>query len=319
MPEINMPNWLKYGLLRTMPTAWINFVRTLSFLFRGDYLNLRRRIGENENATRLITASILPQYHQLVGNYRATNSINQHEARIYSQNGEDGILLYLFSKLGTTDLHFVEFGVGDGQQCNSANLALNFGWKGLMMEINPQKASAAQKYYARRLGDEAHHVSVLSKKVTAENINDVLEQHNFTGEIDLLSIDVDGNDYWIWQAITTIKPRIVLIEYNASFGPERSITVKYDPDLNPHHAHPSGFYHGASLTALTKLGFNKGYILVGCDSTGTNAFFVREEITTDELHPVPVKKAYYPHMHRTKQLSLDAQFNLIKHLDFVEV
>lgn len=314
-----MAHRLKYGLLRIVPKAWINFVRTLGYLFRGDYLKLRRSITENENATRFVTSTVLPQYHGHVGNYKAANSINQHEARIYSQNGEDGILLFLLSKVGTADLHFVEFGVGDGRQCNTANLALNFGWKGLMMESNREKAAAAREYFERRLGDNAVHVTVLSRKVTAENINAILEYHDFTGEIDLLSIDVDGNDYWIWRAISAIRPRIIVSEYNASFGTDRSITVKYDPNLDSRKVHPSGFYHGASLSALTKLGIAKGYALVGCDSTGINAFFVREELAPDGLKNVSVAEAYYPHMHRTKQLSLDAQFNLIKHLEFIEI
>ena len=129
-------------------------------------------------------------------------------------------------------------------------------------------------------------------------------------------VDIDGNDYWVWKAITAIEPRVVVIEYNASLGYDKSLTIKYNPNFDRHKKHPSGWYHGASLAALTKLANSKGYILVGCESNGLNAFFVRKEIAQGKLFEVSIQEAYYVHARRSKIESTLEQFKRIKHLDF---
>ncbi len=124
---------------------------------------------------------------------------------------------------------------------------------------------------------------------------------------------------WVWKAISAISPRVVVIEYNASLGDEESVTVKYDANFNRHNKHASGYYHGASLTALKKLANSKNYILVCCDSSGTNAFFIRKDVAQSKMIEATVKEAYYPLKYRTKNLSTSEQFELIKHLDFEHV
>lgn len=308
----------KQLLLQRLPKAWLDRFLTAKSLWQGDYLKLRRRLEETERALQMVTAVHLSQYHTTVGDYWAHDRINRHEARIYSQNGEDGLLLYLFSRLGTTDRRFVEFGIGNGRQCNSANLSLNFGWSGLLLDIDPANVIAARAYYQQRLGDNAPHVQISHSQVTAENINHTLTTHGFSGNLDLLSIDIDSNDYWVWQAITVIQPRVVVIEYNASLGAERAITIPYNPHFRLRADHPSGFYHGASLAALVKLGQEKGYVLVGCDSQGANAFFVRQDVQGD-LPTQTAAEAYFPHAYRTAQHSPAAQFQMVAHLPFIEV
>jgi hypothetical protein len=308
---------LKNLLIRLGPKAWLAGMASLKLILQGDYLRLRRQVEENERAIRLATTLILQQGYPLPGSRRAKSILNQHEARIYSQNGEDGILLHLFSLLGTRDRHFVEFGVGDGRQCNSANLSLNFGWTGLLMEADRQKAMMAQRYYQQQLGAEAAAVRVLHCRVVKENINQILADNGLSGEIDLLSIDIDGNDYWLWQAIDIIRPRVVVIEYNASLGAVHSLTMPYDPEMNAHHL--GGFYHGASLAALTKLARQKGYILVGCESAGVNAFFVHQDVAQGKISEMAAPAAYYPHERRTAKFSQSEQFDQIKHLDFQQV
>lgn len=154
--------------------------------------------------------------------------------------------------------------------------------------------------------------------LTAENINETISGAGAHGEIDLLSIDVDGNDYWLWETLDVIEPRVVVIEYNASFGP-RSISVPYDPGFVRFRKHPSGWYHGASLAALAKLGRRKGYDLVGADSRGVNALFVRADARRGCLRAVRAEEAYYPQKKRLAVATVEQQLEAIQHLDFVEI
>ncbi|VAW33973.1 hypothetical protein MNBD_CHLOROFLEXI01-210 [hydrothermal vent metagenome] len=316
---MKMIHTVKTVLLRLLPKSIIHLYSTLKLLLRGDYLKLRRQVANLNLNLEMANRRILPPYHQVAGNYLFHNRINQHEAKIYSQNGEDGILLYLISKIGLTNGRFVEFGVGNGRECNTANLSLNFGWHGLLIEIDGQQAQAAQQYYQQQLGIQQDRVQIINAAITVENINSLLTENNVQGEIDLLSIDMDGIDYWVWQAISVIQPRLVVIEYNASFGNQPAISIKYDANFNTHAKHPSGFYHGASLVALTKLGKQKGYKLVGCDSSGSNAFFVHQDAAQAFITAVTPQEAYFPHSHRTKSLNSQQQFQIISHLPFDEI
>lgn len=281
---------------------------------------LANRLNESSRMVQMLTAFIIKkEYESVTDNSGHTADINRFELKIYSQNSEDGILLYIFSQIDASNHCFVELGIGDGKECNTANLSLNFGWHGLLLDCDEGNVACAKRYYESKLGDKATNVSIVMHWITTENINKILSDNGLRGEIDLLSIDIDGNDYWVWKAINVVAPRVVVIEYNASMGCERSLTVKYDENFERHKKHPSGFYCGASLAALTKLANTKGYVLVGCDSLGTNAFFVREDIAHQKLSEVSVQNAYFPHSRRSKKLSTEGQFELIKHLDFVEI
>lgn len=306
-----MKKSLKFWLIQGLPRPVINGLAGFKAVLTGDYLALRRRLADNERNSRLLALYVLRQQaeERLVDGREPFPSLNQYELSVCSQNGEDGILHFLFAICGTTNRRFVEFGIGDGRQCNTANLSLNFDWSGLLLEIDGQKAAAAQSYY------QATHVTVAQAKVTSENINQLLLDHNLTGEIDLLSIDIDGNDYWVWQAIMVIQPRVVVIEYNPSFGPTESVTVPYDPDFNRFAYHSSGFYHGASLAALVKLGHEKGYLLAGCDSSGTNAFFVRQDVAGHgKVKALAAADAFFPSFHRSQSHNQAEQFAQIAHL-----
>ena len=247
------------------------------------------------------------------------SQFEQCEFKVHSQHGEDGIVLEIFSRIGVTDRRFVEFGFGNGSQCISANLSLNFGWQGLLMDASQRHVELAREFYRRRLGRRSANVKIVQCLVTADNIDATLAREGMAGQIDLLSIDVDGNDYWLWQAISAVCPRLVVIEYNASLGPERSVTVKYDANFDYRAKHRNGFYHGASLAALAKLARQRGYILAACDSSGTNAFFVHQGAASGKLDELQVPEAYYPPAGRCKALALDEQFDQIKHMDFEQV
>jgi hypothetical protein len=159
---------------------------------------------------------------------------------------------------------------------------------------------------------------VIERHVTREGIDDLLVDAVGGGEIDLLSIDIDGNDLWVWEAVEGVRPRIVVVEYNGTFGPERSVSVPYDPDFDRMARHPSGWYHGASITALARVGARKGYVLAGCDSNGVNAFFVREDCAAGAVPEAAPERAWRPVRERGPRSS-DEQLAVIAGLPLDEV
>jgi hypothetical protein len=208
--------------------------------------------------------------------------------KVYSQNDEDGIIQEIFNRIGVTNRVFVEFGVENGVECNTAKLLID-GWRGLWLEASPQFVVEIGKSLSAFL--QSRYLTVKQAMVTAENINGLIEQAGITGDIDLLSIDIDYNDYWVWKAITAVKPRVVVIEYNATLRPPLSLTVPYDPTKYWDGTN----YFGASLEALVRLGRDKGYRIVGCNFSGSNAFFVREDLTGDRfLEPATADEHYEP-------------------------
>jgi len=247
---------------------------------------------------------------------RPDGDLEKWEFRLRSQGGEDGILHHIFECVGVTNRTFVEFGIQAGRECNAAHLALSEGWHGLFIEGDRRLAAWAQEYYERMLGPDADRIKVGCAFLTVENVNSVLSENGMTGPIDLLSIDLDGNDYWIWEAVAAVTPRVVVIEYNAVFGAERALTIPYDPRFR---WSGSDNYFGASLAALTKLGGRKGYALVGCGSNGVNAFFVQRGLAGGGLREVPVSDAFRVRAGLTRKRTLDQQFDLVRSLPLVNV
>jgi hypothetical protein len=276
------------------------------------YLELVQREGNAVNRLR-------SEFAPLVRRTDKRSRLQLHERKVFSQNGEDGLLLHIFDRIGAPHKNFIEFGIEDGTECNSANLAIHFGWHGLFLEGSPSLAERARAFYHQRHGLRPQDVQVVCAFITKENVNELFASHGFKGEIDLLSVDIDGNDYWVWQAIDVINPRVVAVEYNASFGSERAITVKYDPAFDRYQKHPSGWYHGASLGALAKLAHSKNYLLAGCDSFGANAFFVRRDVAEGKLEELSVTEAFYPCPPRLREASQAEQFARVSQLEFVEV
>ena len=137
-----------------------------------------------------------------------------------------------------------------------------------------------------------YNLKAVSAFITRDNINALLSDNGIQEEIGLLSIDIDGNDYWVWEAITCISPAIVIIEYNSRFGAEKAVTIPYQENFTRIQAHYSMLYYGASLRALYLLGQKKGYVFVGCNSAGNNAFFVRQDLMPDTLKSQTVKEGF---------------------------
>lgn len=228
------------------------------------------------------------QYCVLRGNEVGTSEFHTHGYGILSRQDEDGLILHIFRNIGVRHRTFLEIGVQDGLECNSANLSRHLGWAGVIMEGDKELAAAAEKNYCA-----FPKVMVKRAFVNRENINQLLANCDVDRDCDLFSLDIDGNDYWLWDAMEDFRPRVVVIEYNHALGADRSVTIPYDPEFRYREKHPRG-YMGASLLALQKLGARRGYALVGTSSFGPNAFFVRKEALAGEIVEVSVEDAYRP-------------------------
>lgn len=189
--------------------------------------------------------------------------------RISSQNQEDGLTLALLHEAGPKTRRFIEIGAGLSGG-NGGFLANEWGWPGLMVDGHAE--------HMRQVGRRFPTTTAVAAWITRDNINELITTHGYAGDVDLFSLDLDGNDYWIWQAVTATSPRVVILEYNSMFGPERSVTIPYDAQFDRHRHH--SMYFGASLTALTRLSGRKGYRLVAVEPAGVNAFFLRHDVAT---------------------------------------
>jgi hypothetical protein len=208
----------------------------------------------------------------LAAQSRSAPNIDAAAFKVFSQFGEDGMIQYLISKVPIPERTFIEFGVEDYTEANTRFLLVNDDWRGLVMDSSESNIAAIRNseiYWQ-------HDLTAKPAFVTRENINSLIAEASFSGDVGLLSIDLDGMDYWIWQAITCISPRIVACEFQSLFGPHEALAVPYSPDFNRHMAHFSGVYWGASLSAFCDLAQKKGYSFVGC-SAGLNAFFIRSD------------------------------------------
>lgn len=219
--------------------------------------------------------------------YDDPKRLTRYGYKVYSQCDEDGLLAEIFRRIGVHSRSFVEFGVENGLECNSLWL-LAQDWRGLWIEASEAACDQIRKSHASWL--QAGQLTLRQAFITRENI-DALIEPTLTGEIDLLSIDLDGNDYWIWDTIRSVRPRVVAIEYIATWRPPVCVTVPYLDDARWDGSN----YFGASLSALGHLATRKGYQLVGCTLSGVNAFFVRNDLLGDHFHaPGDVPEHYEP-------------------------
>jgi len=228
--------------------------------------------------TRISQLVLKQQYAAVRNGLAPPMTFGDVEFRAYSQNGEDGILLYIFSLIGFETRRTVEVCAGDGIECNSANLIINHGCYGLLVDGDPARIKRGQHFYHNCRDTCYWPPKLVNAWISCESINALIEDNGFAGEVDLLSIDVDGMDYWIWREINVIRPRVVVLEFNHLWGPERSVTVPYDAHFRAQYNAYGADYCGASLTAMVKLGRAKGYRLIGCEKYGFNAFFLREDL-----------------------------------------
>ena len=221
----------------------------------------------------------LSQLRRAVGRLEARQttgavSFREAEFQVFSQWGEDGLIQYLIRKVPLARHAFVEFGVGDYRESNTRFLLQEHNWDGLVFDSSSANVAAIVRdpIYWR------HSLAAVAAFIDADNVNLLLESHGMSGDIGLLSIDIDGNDFWVWQALDVALPRIVICEFNGIFGPLAPVSVPYDPLFVRGRAHYSTVFAGASLAALYHLARCKGYQLIGTNSAGNNAFFVRDDV-----------------------------------------
>lgn len=201
-------------------------------------------------------------------------SLNDAEFQVYSQWGEDGIIQWLIKHIPITNKTFIEFGVEDYEQSNTRFLLMNNNWSGMIIDGSEEAIEHVKNtgWYWK------YDLYAVCAFITKENINPLLRQSGFDEDLGILSIDVDGNDYWILHNIEYYKPRILICEYNAVFGYDKAVTIPYEENFYRTEAHFSNLYWGASLMAMKKEAEDRGYTLVGINSNANNAFFVRNDL-----------------------------------------
>jgi hypothetical protein len=236
-------------------------------------------------AVQIGQRALCHQYRSLLGEGKLP-TFGETGFRVFSQFEEDGKLLFIFSIIGMNTKTFVEIGSDDGVNSNAANLYFNFGWRGLFVDGNAGSIKRGKKFFAKYPHSWLYQPTFICAKVTRDNVNQLITESGLSGEVGLLSIDIDGNDYWVWDALTVIQPQVVIIETHNEFGME-NIVVPYDPDYAYPGKHP--VYHGASPKAMVGLARRKGYRLVGANELGFNFFFVRNDLAADELPEVGVE------------------------------
>lgn len=226
---------------------------------------VERRLDELQFAQGAVMAQLASS--------RQSERLCDFEFKVFSQWGEDGIIQKLIRHLEIPNKAFVEFGVEDFQESNCRFLLMHNNWRGLVIDGSAENVKRIRSSpIAWR-----HHLNAICAFIDRDNINSLLAEGRLGEDIGILSLDIDGVDYWILDAIRDCSPRILIVEYNAVFGVERAITVPYDPRFYRTAKHYSNLYFGASLAAFQHLVSKRGYSLVGTNSAGTNAFFVRND------------------------------------------
>lgn len=241
---------------------------------------LRRKLAVRlEIAANVWRQSASDQFRQALlsqPKYQEPKRLGRFAHKAYSQNGEDGMIAEIFRRIGTTQRFFVEFGSGDGAE-NNTRLLLLLGWQGAWLDAGNESVERARQREAAIV--QEGRLQIGKAFVSAESIEELLKTYQVPPELDLLSIDIDRNDFYVWKAITSYRPRVVIIEYNGIFPPQTDWVIDYDADST----WDGTSQFGASLKALERLACEKGYALVGCNLAGVNAFFVREDLVADHF------------------------------------
>ena len=229
---------------------------------------------------------------RLLANQQLTmdsQALNDYEFKIFSQNGEDGIIQYLIRHIETINKTFIEFGVEDYRESNTRFLMMNNNWAGFVIDGSPynmQKLKNQNWFWKYNLQCKATFID-------KDNINALMESSGLQN-IGLLSIDIDGNDYHILRAIDfkKLNPAILICEYNALFGKKMAVSVPYAEKFHRINAHYSNLFYGASLKGLNIAAEEKGYSLVGCNLAGNNAFFVRNDLIKEPIRKISVDNGF---------------------------
>jgi hypothetical protein len=221
---------------------------------------------------------------------KTSRELKDYEFRVFSQWGEDGILQKLTRSIEIKNKTFVEFGVETFFQSNCRFLMMKDNWSGFVIDGSKGNIDRLKTSYFFWTYD----LQAVDAFITRDNINDLLRRSGFEEDLGILSVDIDGVDYWVLEKITTFKPRIMILEYNAVFGATRTISVPYEDDFHRTTKHHSNLYFGASLGALVHLANQRGYTFVGTNSAGVNAFFVRNDLMNERFNSLTAETGFTP-------------------------
>lgn len=232
--------------------------------------HLISRLDQESENTKMTLGKL---HSKQVKSMEALENIQDAEFKIFSQWGDDGIIQYLINKIEIPNKTFIEFGVENYYEANTRFLLMNDNWSGLVMDgsVENVKQITNSEYYWK------YDLTAINAFIDLNNVEGLINSVNWGIELGILSIDIDGNDYWIWEKIKNVNPIIVIIEYNSVLGIDKAWSVPYDDKFSRTQAHFSNLYYGASLLSLCDLAEEKGYYFVGCNSAGNNAYFVRKD------------------------------------------
>ncbi len=271
---------------------------------------MRHELYQLNNSTKILIGKLLSSN---ISSKKIKN-LSEVEFKVFSQFGDDGIIQYLINNLQLNNFKFVEFGVENYNESNTRFLLENNNWKGMVIDGSEENI----EYIKKSSNFWRHDLTAICEFVTADNIKSIISNANFSENLDLLHIDLDGNDYWVWQALNCTYPVIAIIEYNSLFGAERAITVPYRPDFERFKAHYSGLYAGSSLAALCDLAQHKGYCFIGSNSAGNNAYFIRKD-KVGPFMPLTCQQGYVQskfreHRNKNGQLTYTSGFLAIEEI-----
>lgn len=279
-----------------------------------------KKISEIQERTYKIQEAIGRIESRQIAEYKSKDFLKS-QFRVFSQWGEDGLLQYLVSNIKFCNNKFIEFGVEDYYECNTRFLLSNNKWSGLVIEGDEEyvkKIKSDPIYWSSDLKAVNHFI-------TTDNINEIIERNGFAGDIGILSIDIDGNDFWIFKAINVVKPDLIITEYNSHFGSKYPLSVPYDKSFVRSKKHYSNIYYGASICAFNELAKEKGYSLIASNNVGNNLFFLRNDILGD-IKPLSVEEAFQKAVFRESKnsdgslsfLNFDQRVKIISDLELID-
>jgi hypothetical protein len=296
-------------------TKILNFVSRPIINYIGELLD--KKISSQNKESDINQLNLLLQY-KILYHHNSVSLLNFKDIGFqkYSQHEEDGILLFIFALIGTTNKKCVEMCAGDGLECNTTNLILSHRWIGALFDGNKANVERGIEFFKKHPDTMYWPPRFTHSWITKDNINQLIKDSGFEGNIDLFSLDIDGNDYWLLKELSVIKPRVIVLEINHLWGDREAVSVPYDDNFKAEFTEYGSDYAGASLPAFVKLCKEKGYRLVGTNAIATNAFFVRNDIEHAWLPEIDASKCF---QHPRAQFGIKERYLKIKDKSWINV
>ncbi len=245
----------------------------------------------NDEAIKFQCGQILAQNNKCSPKY---DRLYDYGFKVFSQFDDDGIIQFLINNIDISKEIFIEFGVEDYTEANTRFLLMYNNWKGFIIDGSKENINSIKQseiYWK-------HNLTAIFSFLNKDNINKIFQKNGFVGKIGVLSIDIDGNDYWVYEAINVLEPDIVIFEYNSLFGSELKVSIPYNENFYRTNAHYSNLYWGASLHAFVFLTNSKGYGFVGTNRFGNNAYFVKKTKLNKLVKEVTIEEGYIESKYR---------------------